>query len=218
MSVPQDEAQAVTPPEIVPGPTPMRRWVLWVAAAAILFTVLGSIVFGMAGEGRLVNGLVASRQVELGGGSFILAGGWTATALPEGVPPGGHAYTRDGVTLAIWSAPRNNANLSVEARLLAQRQFPEQVAAGNILQQDAIGTYQVRIGLPDQVALTNATGLADSTRFRALPPDSTMVLAFSKGAPRGGNGEPAGNDSNEFVSTWGQVNAMFSSIVLADQR
>jgi hypothetical protein len=196
----------------------MRRWVLWVAAAAILVTVLGSIVFGMAGESRLVNGLVASRKVELGGGSFILAGGWTATPLPEGVPPGGHAYTRDGVTLTIWSAPRNNANLSVEARLLAQRQFPEQVAAGNILQQDTVGTYQVRIGLPDQVALTNATGLADSSRFRALPPDSRMVLAFSRGAPTGGNGEPAGNDSNEFQATWGQVNAMFSSIVLADQR
>ncbi|MDQ1248439.1 MAG: hypothetical protein QG597_2811 [Actinomycetota bacterium] len=217
MSVPQEGAQAVTPAVITPGPTPMRRWVLWVAAAAILATVFGSIVVAMGTEGRLVAESVASRQVELGGGSFTLAGGWKAAALPDGVPPGGHAYTNDGVTLAIWSAPRNDMNLSVEAKLIAQQQFPAQVAAGNFLQQDDVGSYQVRMGLPDQVALTNATGRADFSRARPLPPDSRMVLAFSRGAPTDADGEPAGNDSNEFQATWGEVNAMLSSIVLEDQ-
>lgn len=214
MSGSPKDVQADSPPTFAPGPTPMRWVVLWLSAVAILLAFFASVLLPFSPVAGSVNAALASHRVELSGASFLLAGGWKPTAAPAGVPEGARSYSYDGVTLTIWIQPLAGGNVTTAAMDLARQQFSAQVAAGKAFEQGMGASEQVRVGVPDEIAITTAVGPSG----KGESPDAMTVFAYANGAPLGDDGRPAGESSTQFETAFQQVSAMMQSIEVEDSR
>lgn len=180
---------------VSPGPTRMSRLLLWVIVVVVtLAVIVVSIVAAILAAGASAS-LEAGQEVKIGStATFVPAEGWEPSQPEADMPTGAVAYSKDGVSIYLWTASGSGATGLAAAQGVARKQFPTQFAAGNYFNLTQVSNTQLRMGIADQPALTFGY-----VNFNG----NQTVAGFSKGVP---------TESDDFTLLFGDISSMWASV------